>query len=259
MKIKALHKTRIDDLAVSIYATNEALGAAAAEAAAEIIQRAVEQKGSANIILATGNSQLTFLAALRQISPLPWSQVNLFHMDEYVGLDPQHPASFPQFLRHHLLDYVSPRAFFPVPGNAPEPVPACQAYEALLRANPADLCALGFGENGHLAFNDPPFADFHDPAWVKVVALAEASRRQQVGEGHFARLDEVPTHAMTLTIPALLAAKHVLAIVPEARKAEAVRRALQGPIQTECPASILRQAPQARLFLDRDSAAFVYP
>jgi glucosamine-6-phosphate deaminase len=258
MATKALYETNIDDLPISIFETNEALGAAAADAAANIIRRAVEQKGSANIILATGNSQLTFLSALRQVSDVPWAQVNLFHMDEYVGLEPKHPASFPQFLSRHLLSYVSPRAFFPVPGGAPEPALACQAYEVLLRAYPADLCALGFGENGHLAFNDPPFADFHDPAWVKVVTLAEASRRQQVGEGHFARLDEVPSQAMTLTIPALMAAKQVLAIVPEARKAEAVRCALQGPIQAECPASILRHAPQARLFLDRDSAAFIY-
>ncbi len=259
MATKALTETRIDDLPISIFATNEALGQAAAEAAADIIRRAVRQKGCANIILATGNSQLTFLGALRQLPDLPWAQVNVFHMDEYVGLGPEHPASFPQFLRRHLLSHVMPRAFFAVPGGAPQPELACQAYEALLRANPADLCALGIGENGHIAFNDPPFADFHDPAWVKIVTLAEASRRQQVGEGHFARLDEVPTHAMTLTIPALLAAQKVLAIVPEARKAEAVRRALLEPVAVECPASILRRALHARLFLDSDSAAAIYP
>jgi glucosamine-6-phosphate deaminase len=129
----------------------------------------------------------------------------------------------------------------------------------LLRANPADLCALGFGENGHLAFNDPPFADFDDPLWVKVVKLDDVSRRQQVGEGHFASIQEVPTHAVTLTIPALLAARRVLAIVPEGRKAEAVARALKGAITTDCPASILRRTAHAHLFLDADSAAKILP
>jgi glucosamine-6-phosphate deaminase len=258
MAITPLNETKLADLRIGIYRTNEEMGAAAAEEAAQVVRRAVEDRGSATIIVATGNSQLTFLAALRALPPdlaIPWQRVNIFHMDEYVGLAAQHPASFPQFLRRHLLDYITPQAFYPVPGQAQDPEKACREYEALLRAHPADLCALGFGENGHLAFNDPPFADFHDPVWVKVVKLAEASRRQQVGEGHFAELDEVPTQAMTLTIPALLSARQVLAIVPEARKAEAVQRALYGPISEECPASIMRQVPHAHLFLDADSAA----
>jgi glucosamine-6-phosphate deaminase len=263
MAITPLHETKLADLHISVYRTNEELGAAAAEEAAQVVRRAVEDKGSANIVVATGNSQLTFLAALRAALPqelaIPWQRVNVFHMDEYVGLPPGHPASFPRFLQRHLLDYIAPQAFYPVPGQAQDPEKACREYETLLRAHPADLCALGFGENGHLAFNDPPFADFHDPVWVKVVKLAEASRRQQVGEGHFASLDEVPTHAITLTIPALLSARQVLAIVPEARKAEAVQRALYGPISEECPASILRQTPHAHLFLDADSAARIYP
>jgi glucosamine-6-phosphate deaminase len=257
--VEPVHETKIEDLPVSIYRTNEELGAAAAQEASDVIRHAVEQNGHANIILATGNSQLTFLTALRQDKGIPWPKVNIFHMDEYVGLDSTHPASFPLFLKRHLLDYIKPKAFFPVPGHAENAEQACKDYEALLRSHPADLCALGYGENGHLAFNDPPFADFDDPVWVKIVELAEASRRQQVGEGHFRGLDEVPTHAITLTIPALLAAKRVLAIVPEARKAEAVRRALHGPINEDCPGSILRQTPHAHLFLDTDSAAQVYP
>jgi len=207
-----------------------------------------------NIIVATGNSQLTFLAALRAMTDLPWACVNVFHMDEYIDLPPGHPASFPAFLRRHLLDYVKVRAFFPVPDAGADPAAACQEYEALLRAHPADLCALGIGENGHLAFNDPPFAFFQDPVWVKVIQLDERSRRQQAGEGHFGSLAEVPTHAITLTIPALLSARRVLAIVPEARKAEAVKQSLLGPITEACPASILRQTPQAHLFLDVESA-----
>lgn len=253
-----LYETTIDELQVSVYQTNEDLGQAAATEAADIMRQAIQEKGEANVIFATGNSQLTFLAALREMD-VEWSKVNVFHMDEYVGIDPDHPASFPRFLRRHLVDHVQPKAFFPLQIQNEELDQVCREYEALLRAHPADLCALGIGENGHLAFNDPPFADFDDPVWVKVVQLDERSRRQQVGEGHFASLEEVPTHAVTLTIPALLAAKRVLAIVPEARKAEAVHSALKGPITEDCPASILRKTPHAHLFLDVDSAALAFP
>ena len=246
---------KVDVLAVLVYPTNKDLGLAAAGQAARTIRRAVRQRGEANIILATGNSQLSFLTALRLARRIPWERVRIFHMDEYIGLPPQHPASFSNFLRRHLLDQVKPLAFHPVPGQASDHEKACRDYESLLNAFPADLCVLGFGENGHLAFNDPPYADFQDPVWVKVVRLAEESRRQQVGEGHFAAVEEVPTHAITLTIPALLAAKQVLAVVPEGRKARAVWQALRGPVSTDCPASILRSITHARLFLDVDSAA----
>jgi len=255
MSTQPLSTTQIDQLPVSVYATNEALGAAAADEAAEVIRAAVASRGVANIIVATGNSQLTFLAALRELPGVPWEAVNVFHMDEYVNLPPGHPASFPAFLHRHLMDYVQVKEFFPVPGVAADPEDACRQYEALLRAHPADLCACGIGENGHLAFNDPPFADFDDPVWVKPVTLDERSRRQQVGEGHFHSLDEAPTHAITLTIPALLSARRVLCIVPEARKADAVMQSLRGPITEDCPGSILRLTPHAHLFLDKESAA----
>ena len=254
MSTQPLHTTQIDQLPVDVFASNDALGAASASEAAAVIRTAVRERGVANIIVATGNSQLTFLAELRAMTDLPWDCVNVFHMDEYIDLPPGHPASFPAFLRRHLLDYVKVRAFFPVPDAGADPAAACQEYEALLRAHPADLCALGIGENGHLAFNDPPFAFFQDPVWVKVIQLDERSRRQQAGEGHFGSLAEVPSHAITLTIPALLSARRVLAIVPEARKAEAVKQSLLGPITEACPASILRQTPQAHLFLDVESA-----
>ncbi len=249
-----IFETKWDDLLTGVYATNDDLGAAAAAEAALVIQVAVADRGEANIIVATGNSQLTFLHALRA-KPIDWLKVNVFHMDEYLGLEPTHPASFPQFLRRHFLNAITPKAFFPVVSHGRHPEEVCQEYAAQLRAHPSDLTALGFGENGHLAFNDPPFAEFDDPAWVKVIRLAEASRRQQVGEGHFKSIDEVPTHAITLTIPALLSAKRVLAIVPEARKADAVFNSLRGPISEDCPGSILRQTPHAHLFLDRESAA----
>jgi glucosamine-6-phosphate deaminase len=255
MSPKPLYETKLQDLPISIYQTNEEMGQAAAIEASAIIQSALQEKGVANAIVATGNSQLTFLAALREIEEIDWSKVNIFHMDEYVGIDPEHPASFPRFLQRHFLDYVNPKAFYPVRAQAEDLEVACKEYEELLRAHPADLCALGIGENGHLAFNDPPYALFDDPVWVKVVELAEASRRQQVGEGHFSSLEEVPTHAITLTIPALLAAKVVLCIVPEARKAEAVRACLKDPISEERPGSVLRRVDHAHLYLDQDSAS----
>jgi len=250
-----LVETRWGELPTRVYATNAELGQAAALDAAAILRAAIADRGHANVILATGNSQLTFLAALRRQPEVDWAAVNVFHMDEYLGLSPDHPASFPRFLQRHFLDGLPVRAFFPVEAHIAAPEAACTHYAALLRQHPADLCALGIGENGHLAFNDPPFAEFNDPCWVKVIRLAEASRRQQAGEGHFPALADVPTHAITLTIPALLAAKRVLAIVPEARKAPAVVRALRGPITEDCPASILRRTPHAQLYLDSESAA----
>lgn len=255
--IQPLATSRYGSLPVAVYRTNEELGRAAAHDARAILTDAIAARGEANLILATGNSQLTFLHALRELPGIDWSRVRIFHMDEYAGIDPDHPASFPRFLRHHIVDYVQPAAFYPLPSQPADVQQACRDYEALLRRYPADLVALGFGENGHLAFNDPPDALFDDPVWVKLVRLAAASRRQQVGEGHFPTLDDVPTHAITLTIPALLAARRILAIVPEARKAAAVRACLTQPVSEDRPGSILRQVDHARLYLDQDSAALL--
>jgi glucosamine-6-phosphate deaminase len=253
--IEPIKTTQYDELSVAIYESNEAMGRAAALDARKVINQAIAEKGEANIIIATGNSQLTFLEALRSLEGIDWSKVTVFHMDEYLGIDPHHPASFPRFLQEHFLNYVQVGAFYPVPNNPEDVDRACRDYENLLKGHPADLVALGWGENGHIAFNDPPYANFDDPVWVKVVELAEASRKQQVGEGHFGSLEEVPTHAITLTIPALLAPKAVLCIVPEARKAEAVRACLTEPISEERPGSILRRVDYARLYLEPDSAA----
>jgi glucosamine-6-phosphate deaminase len=244
-----------DRLPVYIYSSAEEMGQAASLDAHNIINLALAQRGEANIILATGNSQLTFLRALRQLDGIEWSRVRVFHMDEYVGIAPEHKASFPRFLHDHFLDFIVPRAFYPIPSRSTNLVQACAEYADLLQQYPADMVALGWGENGHMAFNDPPYAKFDDSEWVKVVILAEASRRQQVGEGHFEMLNDVPTHAITLTIPALLAAKHVLCIVPEARKALAVTQCLKEPVDEIRPGSILRTVDHARLYLDQDSAA----
>jgi len=255
--MKPIIESKKDALRISIYQTNENMGFAAAQEAREVIQRAIENRGHANIIIATGNSQLTFLEALSIMDGINWSRVNIFHLDEYVGIDPNHPASFSKFLHVHLLDIVNALNFFPVPGFAENTNESCNAYEKLLRENPADLCALGIGENGHLAFNDPPLALFEDPNWVKVVELTELSKLQQVGEGHFESIGDVPKFAITLTIPALLAAKQILAIVPEQRKAGIVHRTLTGPIDTNCPASILRRTSHSHLYLDENSGSRV--
>jgi glucosamine-6-phosphate deaminase len=253
----ALVETWFDQLPVEVFPDNASLGRAAAEAAARILRAAITERSQANLILATGNSQLSFYVALRETGDIDWQKVSLFHMDEYLGMAPDHPASFRRYLHERIVDFVRPAAFYGIAGDAPDPEHECRRYAALLRSHPADLCCLGIGENGHLAFNDPAYAQFDDPAWVKIVQLDETSRRQQVGEGYFASVADVPTHAITLTIPALLAARQVLAIVPEKRKAPAVRDALSGPITQDSPASILRTVAHARLYLDIDSFSLV--
>ncbi|MDZ7799714.1 MAG: glucosamine-6-phosphate deaminase [Trueperaceae bacterium] len=245
-----------EDLHVEIHDAPEALGRAASEAARETLADAIRDRGQARVVLATGNSQLPFFTALRQNgAKVDWSRVETFHMDEYLGLDEDHPASFRRFLRREVIEPLGIGTFHGIDGDPERAEDTIAAYEALLARAPIDLCCMGVGENGHLAFNDPPYADFADPEVAKVVRLDETSRSQQVGEGHFADLDAVPTHAITLTVPTLLRAARLLVIAPERRKAAAVRTALEGPIDPACPASVLRRAPHATLYLDRDSAA----
>ncbi len=257
MTVEPIRSSQVDRLPVRIYQDEPSLGAAAAADMAAIITDAISERGAANLILATGNSQLAFLRALRATPGIDWSKVTVFHMDEYIGIDPDHRASFPRFLREHFFDHVDGATFHPVSGDPTRVAAICAEYEALLRAHPADAVALGWGENGHLAFNDPPYAEFDDPVWVKAIKLDEVSRKQQHGEGHFDSLAEVPTHAITLTIPALLAAKRVLCIVPEARKAKAVYECLTMPVSEDRPGSVLRTVDHATLYLDPDSAARV--
>ncbi len=251
--IRTLH---IDRIPVHIFASGKALGARAAADLAAILRAAAEGKGEASVILATGNSQLGFMEALRARDDVPWDQVVIFHMDEYLGMSDQHPASFPRYIRGKLVDHVDPRAFYPMRGDAPNTEAELARYAALLEAHPPDACVLGIGENGHLAFNDPP-ADFETEAVIHVVELDRRCRLQQVGEGHFATLDDVPQRAISLTVPALLAPDRVLAVVPEARKAEAVRAALRGPVTPQCPASILRTQPHVTVYLDQESASLL--
>jgi glucosamine-6-phosphate deaminase len=251
-----VRELQVDELRVRIAADVDELATAAAEEASEALHNAINSQGEANIMLATGNSQLAFLAALVQAGDVDWNRVRAFHMDEYVGLPAEHPASFQRYMRERVASQLDFRAFHYLDGTA-EPNGEAARYQALLREHPLDVCCAGVGENGHLAFNDPPVANFEDPVDVKVVALDAMSRRQQVGEGHFATIDDVPLHAITVTIPALLAAQRVVVIVPEARKAEAVRAALRGPLTTACPASILRTQAHATLYLDAESSSLV--
>ena len=235
------------------------LARAAADRAAAVLRSAVDRKGIALAMFATGNSQIQFIGELVDRTPdVPWGDVVVFHMDEYVGIGPEHPASFRRWIRERIVEPTHPRAAHYIDGLAP-PEQECGRYAGLLGEHPLDLCCLGIGENGHLAFNDPPVADFDDGVDVKVVALDAGCRRQQVDEGHFATDAEVPELAVTVTIPALLRAGTVLAVVPEARKAEPVRAALEGPVTTACPASILQRTPQATILLDADSGRLLAP
>jgi glucosamine-6-phosphate deaminase len=257
--VVAAVRVKFDELTVEVFEALPALAEAAARDAAEAIDDAIDARGEATVMLATGNSQLAFLAELVKIPEIAWDRVRAFHMDEYVGLAPTHSASFQRYMRERVASQLSLREFHYLTGDTEDAEAEARRYAGLLAAHPLDVCCCGIGENGHLAFNDPPVADFDDPDDVKIVALEPESRRQQVGEGHFASIDDVPTHAISVTIPALLRARRLLAIVPEARKAAAVEATLLGPISTACPASVLRRQSHATLYLDAESAALVAP
>jgi glucosamine-6-phosphate deaminase len=244
----------VDGATVRVLPDVTSMARAAADEALAAMQAAVAARGSAHVMFATGNSQLAFVQALVHETPgVPWADTVVFHMDEYVGVGPDHPAGFQRWIRERIVEPARPKAAYYVEGLG-DPEAACRRYAGLLQQFPLDLCCLGVGENGHLAFNDPPVADFADPLDVKVVELEAACRQQQVNEGHFPGLHDVPAHAITVTIPALLRAGRVLAIVPEARKAVPVAAALTGPITTACPASALRTISQVTVYLEPDSA-----
>lgn len=244
-----------DALPVEVHDTEDAMGAAAAERAATVIRDAVAARGTARVVIATGNSQYAFTDALAQ-HDLPWEHVEVFHMDEYVGVDDTHPASFQRWIRERIAERYSPKAVHYISGEGDPEVEAAR-YEAELRSAPLDLVCMGIGENGHLAFNEPFEADFDDERWARIIELTPESQQQQVGEGHFPDLASVPKTAISLTIPALLSAAHVQVCAPEARKAAAVRATLTEEISNACPGTILRRSPQATLFLEPDSAALL--
>jgi glucosamine-6-phosphate deaminase len=243
---------RVDKLEVRIYGDRASLGAAAAAEVAAAMHSASAASGRVRMAFAAAPSQEEFLTALAAAPGLDWSRVTAFQLDDYVGLSEEAPQRFGEFLRTRLFDRVRPGEVHLIgPAEGSEDAAAeCRRYAALVGAAPLDIVCLGIGENGHLAFNDPPVADFQDPELVKVVELDDACRRQQVNDGCFAALDQVPTHAITLTIPALLGGRRLVCVVPGPTKREAVRRTLAGPIETACPAAILRTHPACTLYLD---------
>ena len=251
----ALRRFQVGTLRIEVHPSREAAGEAAAAAAARTLRDLASQAPNFGVIFATGASQLATLHALRAIPSLPWSQVVGFHMDEYVGIAPDHPASFRRYLRENLTSRVPLGAFHEIDGTQPDLDAVSDNYVRLLRGHDPKLCLLGIGENGHLAFNDPAEADFADPRDMKLVHLDSECRQQQVAEGWFPAVDAVPKQALTLTIPALLRVPKLIASVPGPRKAHIVKRTLQEPISTACPATIFRTHPDVTVYLDPESAA----
>jgi len=246
-----------DALPVRIYSSCGEVSAAAAYEASAYLKELLAKQPRVAAILATGNSQVDFLRRLVALGGIDWSHVTLFHMDEYLGISSDHKASFRRYMRERVETLVKPESFHYLEGDALEPITECDRYSDLLRGQAIDLCCLGIGENGHLAFNDPPVAHFDDNRTVKIVQLDLACKQQQVREGHFPSVEAVPPYALTLTIPTLCSARKMICLCPERRKAQAVKDSLRGPISTSCPASILRRQGHAVLLLDRESASLL--
>lgn len=242
---------------IRIYSDKRTMGEASAAHAAGILREAIAARGGARIIVGTGPSQDEMIRALTEAPGLDWARITVFHMDEYAGISREHPASFRRWLKEHVADRVWPGQVHYLEGDAADLDAECRRYAELLVAAPIDITFLGFGENGHIAFNDPHAADFNDPLTVKRVAMDLRCRQQQVGEGHFPDVDAMPAEALTITCPALLACRHAICTVPDRRKAEAVRNAIEGPLTTACPASAVRTHPCAVVFLDRESASLL--
>ena len=252
-----LHTFQVDCLTIRVFGTKLAMGAAAAAQAAATLAQAIRRRNRARVVIATGPSQDEVIDSLVALPGVDWSRTEVFHMDEYVGISDSHPASFRRWLRTRVVDRVHPQETHYLHGDADDLAGECSRYAALLNSSPIDLCFVGFGENGHIAFNDPHTADFEDPLTVKRVSLDEVCRRQQVGEGHFPNVGVVPAEAITLSCRALMAAEVLICCVPDRRKAKAVRRTLDGTISPECPASLVRRHPRASLYLDIESASLV--
>jgi glucosamine-6-phosphate deaminase len=253
--IADVERFQVGTLKIEIHPTREAAGEAAAHAAAEVMQELGKRQQPFGVIFATGASQFSTLDSLTRTPNLPWSQVRGFHLDEYVGISPDHPASFRKYLRERLTAKVPMGEFHEINGSDPDPEGVCRSYAEQLRDAAPSLCLLGIGENGHLAFNDPGIADFHDPVDVKVVHLDAVSRGQQVAEGWFPSVAESAERAITVTMPALFRVPRLIVSVPGKRKAQIIPHALADDISTRNPSTILRTHPNATLYLDHDSAA----
>lgn len=247
----------IDSLKTQIYENEEKLSTGAAEIGQKYIEKVLQNQDEATIILATGNSQLKFLDILIASHKTDWSRINLLHLDEYLGIEGKNSASFRFYLHERVEKRINPKSFNYLTGDALEPIKECDRYTQLLKKNPIDLCCLGVGTNGHLAFNEPQVANFDDPHWVKIVKLDQQTRWIQVNQGHFQDFEQVPTYALTVTIPTILSAKKILCLAPGENKAEIIQQMLQTGISTNCPASILRKHSDATLLLDQKSAGLL--
>ena len=242
---------------VKVFEDNLSLGAAAAEHAATVLRRAIREKGHARMIVATGTSQLNFLDALTTTKNIDWKKIEMFHLDEYVGLPITHPASFCKYLLDRLISKTGITQYHFLDGTA-ELEEVVRRVGGLLQSAPIDIAFAGIGENGHLAFNDPP-ADFQTDAPYLIVNLDEPCRRQQVGEGWFAELSEVPAQAISMSVRQILKSKEIISVVPDVRKAAAAKRCLEDGISPMAPASILGTHPATTIYLDRDSASLLSP
>ncbi len=251
------NRMMVEKLTVQIYNGRQALGTAAARAIAETMRNLLARQKTLRMIFAAAPSQDETLAELIRQPNLDWQKVTAFHMDEYLGLSADAPQLFGRYLAEHIFGRVSFAQIHYLNPTATDPLKECQRYASLLRQAPIDIVCMGIGENGHVAFNDPPYADFNDPQAVKVVDLEYPSRLQQVHDGCFSAIDQVPKTAITLTIPTLLSATFQFVMVPGPSKAQAVYRTLTGAVAPSCPASALRRCEKAILFLDSDSSALL--
>ena len=242
-------------MTIEIFSSKTALAEVAARDAAEAIMGAIAGRGEARIIAATGASQFDFLEALTKIEGIPWEKVEMFHLDEYVGVSEADPASFCKYLRERLINKVGIRRYHLLDGTKPMADVIRQVTEEIRKA-PIDVAFAGVGENGHLAFNDPP-ADFETRESYIVVELDEACRKQQLGEGWFPTLGDVPRQAVSMTIHQIMDSKQILCIVPDARKARAVKACFEGSVNAMAPASILQRHPNAKIYLDAESASLL--
>ncbi len=247
----------VEKLKVKVYPDRRAMGKAAGEAVAAKMREILHTRKELFIVFASAPSQEEFLEELRRSEGIAWDKITAFHLDEYIGLPGDAPQNFGHFLRVRFFEKVRPGKIYYINGMAQDLEAECNRYASLLLNHPLDIACVGIGENGHLAFNDPPVADFRDPRLVKIVDLDPVSQQQQVNDGCFDDLEEVPRKAMTLTIPAIFSAKSIFSMVPGPTKADAVRKTLEAPLSSACPATILRKHGDATLFLDGDSAQWI--
>lgn len=244
-----------EKLKVEIYETRRDMGEKAAREMSDVLKQLLKEKDEVNIIFASAPSQNEFLEMLVKTEGVEWKRVNAFHMDEYIGLDENASQGFGNFLRDKIFNKVEFKSVNYLDGNTNNPKEECLRYTSLLKKYPVDIVCMGIGENGHIAFNDPYNALFNDTKLAKVVELDIKSRKQQVNDGCFNNINEVPTHALTLTIPALVSASYIFCIVPTKNKAEAITRTIKDKIDQSCPASILKTHDHAIMYIDKDSAS----